>query len=123
MVASTLQELEENDGWLDHKTLERRRGFLLYVTRTYPAMVLYLKGMHLTLDGWRKGRDDEGWKALGREAREAEDAGEDTGKDEDMDCPKRIKGKPRFLRDMRSLLDLFSAPSPPEATNTEQTLV
>eukprot|EP00980_Cylindrotheca_fusiformis_P031012 scaffold25703_cov171-Cylindrotheca_fusiformis.AAC.1 len=25
-------------------------------------MVPYLKGIHLTLDGWRKFRDDEGWK-------------------------------------------------------------
>jgi hypothetical protein len=114
MVASTLEELEANDGWLDHKALERRRGFLLYVTRTYPTMVPYLKGMHLTLDGWRKGRDDEGWKLVGREAREALDAGEDTGKDEGSNCPKRIKGKPRLLRDMQALLELFSAPSPPK---------
>jgi hypothetical protein len=52
MAVDTLQELKDNDGWLDHKTLERRRGFLLYVTRTYPALVPYIKGMHLTLDGW-----------------------------------------------------------------------
>ena len=81
MVMESLDELENDLGWINHKILERRRGFLLYVTRTYPAMVPYLKGIHLTLDGWQKGRDNEGWKVTGREAREARDAGEDTGKD------------------------------------------
>ena len=38
------------------------RGFLVYVTRTYPAMVPYLKGFHLTIEMWRGGRDPEGWK-------------------------------------------------------------
>ena len=32
------------------KTLESIRGFLVYVSRIYPAMVPYLKGIHLTLD-------------------------------------------------------------------------
>ena len=38
------------------------QGFLVYVTRTYPAMVPYLKGFHLTIDMWRGGRNIEGWK-------------------------------------------------------------
>ena len=38
------------------------RGFLVYVTRTYPAMVPYLKGFHLTIEMWHGGRDPEGWK-------------------------------------------------------------
>jgi hypothetical protein len=29
------------------------RGFLIYVAQTYPALVPYLKGISLTLDGWR----------------------------------------------------------------------
>jgi hypothetical protein len=51
MIQAMIDEMEQQEGWLDHKVLERRRGFLLYVTRTYPAMVPYLKGIHLTLDG------------------------------------------------------------------------
>ncbi len=35
---------------LSHKELLLDRGFLVYVTRTYPAMVLYLKGFHLTIE-------------------------------------------------------------------------
>jgi hypothetical protein len=109
MVADTLQELEASDGSLDQKTLERCWGFFLYVTRTYPAMVPYLKGMHLTLDGWRDGRDSEGWKITGREARLAQEAGVETGCNGDVNCPKGIKGKPCLLSDMAALLELFSA--------------
>ena len=45
-----------------HKELLADRGFLVYITQTYPAMVLYLKGFHLTIQMWRGGRDSEGWK-------------------------------------------------------------
>ena len=47
---------------LVHKELFSDRGFLVYVTRTYPAMIPYLKGFHLTIEMWRGGRDLEGWK-------------------------------------------------------------
>ena len=47
---------------LAHKELLSDRGFLVYVTRTYPAMVPYLKGFHLTIEMWRGGRDEEGYK-------------------------------------------------------------
>ena len=54
-------KLPHNYG-IDRKELERRRGFLVYVSRTYPAMTPYLKGIHQTLDGWREGRDEDGWR-------------------------------------------------------------
>jgi hypothetical protein len=47
---------------LSHKELLSDRGFLVYVTRTYPAMVPYLKGFHLTIEMWQGGRDADGWK-------------------------------------------------------------
>jgi hypothetical protein len=47
---------------LSHKELLSDRGFLVYVTRTYPAMVPYLKGFHLTIEMWQGSRDTEGWK-------------------------------------------------------------
>ncbi len=47
---------------LSHKELLFDRGFLVNVTRTYPAMVSYLKGFHLTIKMWRGGRDSDGWK-------------------------------------------------------------
>ena len=47
---------------LPHSELLSHRGFLVYVTRTYPPMIPYLKGFHLAADMWRGGRDKEGWK-------------------------------------------------------------
>jgi hypothetical protein len=53
---------EDSTGGLTHKQLERRRGFLVYVAQAYPSLVPYLKGIHLTLDSWRSGRNEDGWK-------------------------------------------------------------
>lgn len=55
---ATLQQHEATD----FKLLESHRGLLVYVSHTYPAMVPYLKGIHLTLDSWRPNRDEDGWK-------------------------------------------------------------
>jgi hypothetical protein len=45
---------------LDRHRLESIRGFLLYLTRTYPNMTPHLKGLHLSIDGWRPDRDVDG---------------------------------------------------------------
>ena len=45
-----------------HKTLESYRGFLVYLSWTYPSLVPHLKGIHLTLDSWRPHRDQDGWR-------------------------------------------------------------
>jgi hypothetical protein len=52
----------EVDVKLSHKELMSDQGFLVYVTRTYPAMIPYLKGFHLTIEMWRCGSNAEGWK-------------------------------------------------------------
>jgi hypothetical protein len=38
---------------VDHRALESDRGFLIYVSQTYPSMVPYLKGIHMNMDSWR----------------------------------------------------------------------
>ncbi len=45
---------------IPHKQLESNRGYLVYLSRTYPALVPYLKGIHLTVDSWRPNRDPSG---------------------------------------------------------------
>ncbi|KAL7519144.1 hypothetical protein ACHAWX_003937 [Stephanocyclus meneghinianus] len=42
--------------------LEQIRGFLIYVTRTYEWVAPHLKGLHLSINGWREGQDWEGYK-------------------------------------------------------------
>lgn len=34
------------------KMLLKERGFLVHLTMTYPLLVPYLKGLHLTVDSW-----------------------------------------------------------------------
>jgi hypothetical protein len=52
MVAKVERELRDAKGrcTLDRKMLESVRGFLVYVSMTYPSMVPYLKGTHQTLE-------------------------------------------------------------------------
>ena len=55
---------ERNDcpeGEIQFKQLEHIVGFLVYVSQTYTCMVPYLKGIYLTLNSWRHGRDEDGW--------------------------------------------------------------
>jgi hypothetical protein len=47
---------------VDHKALESDRGFLIYVSQTYPYMAPYLKGVHLTMYSLREGSREDGWK-------------------------------------------------------------
>lgn len=56
------ERLDGGETQLNHKELLSDRGFLVYVTRNYPAMVPYLKGFHLSVEMWRGNRDAEGWK-------------------------------------------------------------
>ena len=52
----------EHPRTLNHKLLERSRGFFNHLSMTYGIMLPFLKGFHSTIDGWRDDRDDSGWK-------------------------------------------------------------
>ena len=54
---STLVAAEETE--LNHKELQSDRRFLVYCTQAYPGLTPYLKGVHLTLETCRRGRDDK----------------------------------------------------------------
>eukprot|EP00957_Ditylum_brightwellii_P040428 3059724-Ditylum_brightwellii.AAC.3 len=47
---------------MEHKPLESRQGYMVYVSRTYSELTLYLKGVHHMLESWRPTRDKDGWK-------------------------------------------------------------
>ena len=87
---------------IDYKFLERGRGFMIYFCRTYTSFVPYLKGMHLTMDSWRKGRDDEGWKNRGAlwKDEEEEQLAEDTLK-ESMGLAGKEPLAPLLLKDIQ----------------------
>jgi len=109
---------------LDFKDLEKGRGFLVYLSRTYPAITPFLKGIHLTLDSWREGRDDDGWKLSKKMRKEKfKDFYEDKeyyyDKEDDVEdknLKAQLNGKPpkkvcpvtRLLDDLVVLNDFFS---------------
>jgi len=110
-----LDEVRRNPTAVDRKNLESKRGFLVYVARTYRSMKPHLKGIHLTIDSWRGDRDEDGWKN-----RVAVEIGEKFGYGgmfEDSkytEAPKLVTPVPRYSRDLEALWFLCQAERPPE---------
>ena len=103
----------DSHGLLNHKSLERIRGFLLYVTRTYPAMVPYLKGIHLTIDSWRPGRDSDGWRLTAAELRHHLEQGNDLQVlDQSKEPPVYVSPSYRLSDDIATLEKMTSCSSP-----------
>jgi hypothetical protein len=102
---------------VDFKMLEKHRGFLVYVSRTYPAMVPYLKGIHLTLDSWRPWRSSDGWKMTQSEITMAlNDESLDfmgEGHVSDRKAPNRVNWVPHLREDVDALLCLTRLELPP----------
>eukprot|EP00980_Cylindrotheca_fusiformis_P026387 scaffold16048_cov85-Cylindrotheca_fusiformis.AAC.1 len=108
-MGEILNELQTSgDHSLDFKQLEKKRGFLIYVTRTYPSMVPYLKGIHLTLDGWRRFRDEDGWKLPSK--RIAQLKSQSVGGECELEekAPQRVQGVKRLRDDIWALQELMT---------------
>lgn len=107
-----MQELHQakllaNDS-LDHKNLGRVRGVFIHLQRTYPVPTPFLKGMHLTLDGWRENRDYEMWAVLKHKWETST-----TPPPPLTEAPKRVVPAPRLKDDLHNLAVLLSPPEPP----------
>jgi hypothetical protein len=101
---------------IEFKALEKYRGYLVYISCTYPAITFYLKGIHLTLDSWRPWRRDDGWKMTLSEMRVAlEDKGDNLllGSSGEK-APKSVSCVPRFPDDITALETLFDGEHPPK---------
>ena len=77
------------------KTTKRLIGFVVYVAQTYTSLVPYLKGIYLSLNSWRGGRDKEGW--LTPEGKRMQREGK---LEEDGDPPDWVRMVPRFQDDV-----------------------
>ena len=108
---------------VSRKRLEMIRGFLQYITRTYPNITPYMKGLHLTFDGWRPDRYADGWRkkkksfsgskpraaGLGEAATRDSSSlrhwvDEETGWiEENLNAPARVTLKPRMADDVLAL--------------------
>jgi len=91
---------------LSHNLLQKKRGFLNYVGRIFTDIVPYLKGLHLTIDGWRDGRDDEGWRLT-------DGVGEKVELPPDERAPGEVRAVPCFMDDLMALEELTGAEEPP----------
>ena len=93
--------------------MESDRGFLNYATQAYPALVPYLKGVHLTIDGWRPDQDEQGWKCG---CQEIEVLWKNGVLDEydHRTSPKLIKSVLRYRGDLKALGKLTEPLEPPK---------
>jgi hypothetical protein len=97
---------------MDHDELERIRGFLVYVARTYKALMPYLKGVHLTLDSWRGNRNDDGWRLskplsdIGHPLAPCAEPNSDSP-------PPRVKAVPRLQKDIQTFIKFTNTALPP----------
>ena len=107
IIQDTLEEVKSG-GLLNHKILEQRRGFLNHIQRVFPAMTPFLKGFHLTLDGWRPGRDEDMWKLR----RPLEELDWNHLLLPSADPPEYVTPAPRLLDDLHALSVMFRGDYP-----------
>ena len=130
LMTEFLKDLEEEAGTLlEVKWLEKAVGFLCHISRTYPAMFSYLRSFYNTLNGWRCGRNLDGWKMGSTEWMELI-AGDIAFKSEQditlpfesrqrkfssmpsRDMPELVKPVPCFKDDLQALKLLLSKSEP-----------
>lgn len=125
-IIKELLEQVQSGKCLNLKTLLKQRGFLVHLSMTYPLLVPYLKGLHLTADSWRDGRDPEGWR-LARVEMEALLAGCGGGAADavpsDPKAPKEVKPVPRLEHDLLCLTALTEGDLPAERVVRAKTFI
>ena len=99
---------------LPRKRLEEIRGFLNYAAQTYDLIATYLIGFHITIDGWRENRDEDGWRlgALLASRRSVDEVGGTLPAGSETP-PSFVKAKPRLESDIMALLKLTFDKHPP----------
>jgi hypothetical protein len=116
-----IQATVRGDLPFNHKVLEQQRGFLVYLARTFPSLVPYLKGIHLTLDSWWPGRDSEGWKSSDKVLFHLEGDAESCAVSSKP--PEWVRAVPRLASDVEGLLLLLASPTPPVRTIRASSLI
>lgn len=84
----------------------------MYVSRTYPSIVPYLKGIHQTLDGWREGRDNDGWRLTHAEIKAAKAKNDEIQYLYPKDAPSHVFPSTRLEDDVNCLISLFDSDLP-----------
>jgi hypothetical protein len=118
-IIGTLVRQRKESPWLDHKELERWRGFLIYLSQTYPPLTPLLLGLHQTIDGWRPYRHEDGWKIQQAEIMTAQAGEKESGEEKlpfdqaKYDPPQLVAAADRLQADLNVLGMLTSNECPP----------
>ena len=108
---------------LNHKELERCRGFLIYVSRTYKSMRPYLRGLHMTIENWRPNRDEEGWRIIDAFKDDEDIATHDNSSHNVMESPEEfVQAVPRLRNDVEVLKKLLRSEAPPKVSKRRSKL-
>jgi hypothetical protein len=108
-----IEEEMKGSDTIEFKTLERHRGFLIYVGRTYPVVIPYLKSIHLSLDSWRPWRKDDGWKMTQVEINHVLRERNTEQAPSESEAPARVRWVPWLVEDIRALKLFTAAEKPP----------
>jgi hypothetical protein len=97
--------------------LEIIRGFLVYVTQTYRPLTPFLMELHMSIDGWRSGRDEEGWILREAEVNVSRDSGDESESEEPpaqrtIQPPGIVKDVHIMMADLEVLWMLTAAEDP-----------
>jgi hypothetical protein len=102
---------------MDHKDLERKTGFLVHLSMVFEEIAPFLKGLYLTMNSWRKGRKEDGWKIkdknfwkwihLSRRSRQG--VGLDN---EDKDAPNDVRAVPSLYQHLKAIQEMVSSDLP-----------
>ena len=126
-------ELDADEGkrpMMNTKLLERETGFLNHLAMTFDNLVPFLKGLYLTLNSWRAGRDSDDWKVSDKRCwglilEERFDRGEISeqeleaglGKSGEKAAPEEVKASPRLVDDVKALTAIFNSVEEPPRVN------
>jgi hypothetical protein len=113
LIKETQELLVDDADRMPQKRLEQIRGFLNYVCQTYPILSSYLIGYHMTIDSWRQGRDEEGWRLHGKALQKAAERADWAPSIGYIEGPQVVRAVPRFWSDLEALEKLTESPTSP----------
>ena len=107
-----LKDLVDKGEEISHNTLQKCRGFLIYVSRTYRPMIPFLRGIHMTIDSWRPFRDEDGWKLKSAEIEAIKSSA--LSIEVALEPGETVKASPRLAGDISALAKLVDYQAPPK---------
>jgi hypothetical protein len=116
LVLEIQKMMTKDSSGMDRKRLEHIRGFLQYVAQTYTSFTSYFIGLHMTIDSWRAGRDEEGWRLPLLDWRKEDKPEEDWSGVDDVVIeapPQKVAAVPRLAFDVEALSKLLKPEEPP----------